>query len=232
MPTRKIQAQAQAQAQAAPKPQAADVVAALVSVSETPAERIARLKAAAQAAQAQAAPKGPKGPQAAPKPINWPQAVTQAAADLGDLFGQTFRLPNRSPVRGLATQGICAGRRYFASAPTDLSAINLPIPTNDDVKRADPMLNLVRSIIHNDYHGEVMYEGESLANGGEVSLSDILVCLQLSERYAQTKWAQTLVNEGAAQTCLMHQLAKLSGRYVTLNCETFKVKLLTDFYAV
>jgi hypothetical protein len=224
MATRQTQTQTQTQTPIMP---AAELAAAMAA--ETPAERLARLKAAKDAATAKGA-KGAKGATKTPPVINWPDAVLAAAETLQPVFG----LPKTPPVKGLSHEGICRGRRVLAAAPKDRSSLNEAIPEAINTKRHDEMLHLVRAIVHNDFYGERLYVGQSLADGGKVSIVDVLQTLQLGERYSTTKWAQTLwPNDNTCKgnyTNLLYTLARESGRYAIYDCESHTFELVRDFY--
>jgi hypothetical protein len=250
--TRKTQAQAQAQA--APKPQAADVVAALVGVSETPetpAERIASMAApAAVSADARKArlaamrsevaqrskggSKGSKGGRKPlPAPIAWPEALQQQAAQMMP----AFFLPSRPPARGLATEGICRGRRCFAAAPSDLSMLNQPVPPAPVDLSGHEMQELLLALAHNDYYGTGgLHDGPSAVDGGRLPLEAVLEAFEMAGTYKARRWAQILFPVGdelekkSKQTCLMHKMAEMTGRYVVFDCETFAFELVTDFF--
>jgi hypothetical protein len=214
----------------------ADLAAAMAA--ETPAERLMRLKAAKDAAIA-ANPSGASGASGASsverKPIAWSDALTTAC----DALSPAFMLPTMLPSRGASHQGICKGRRCFAVAPADLSALNRPIPTepvpqSNGVVRHEEMVELCRSFVFNSYYGAPLYVGASLADGGKVKLAELLQVLPLGERYANRKWCQTLwygkSGDATNNSSLMFKLAQITGRYVILDTSDETLQLVRDFF--
>ncbi len=230
-PNRKGQSQSQSQGQSQALPPA-DMAAAMAA--ETPAERLARLKAARAAAVA-AAPVGATVSER--KPISWPQDLLDAC----EALNPAFVMPRVMPSRGVSYEGICRGRKCFAVGPADSSALNMPIPTEpkqqkDGKVRHDEMIELIRSFIFNNYYGEPLHVGGSLASGAKVKLTDLLAVLPLGERYFRTKWTQTLWagrsndRNNLTQTSLLFKLAQISGRYAIFDCEDQTLQLVRDFF--
>jgi hypothetical protein len=155
----------------------------------------------------------------APVTIAWTPSTIAAACALPI----PMELPSRYPVRGPGAQ--MKDGPAFVAAPKDLEAINGPVCPP---RRHDPLLNVIRAALLNDWAGMPLHRGESAAEGGLLPLSVLLTVLQTQPNQQKArKWGQVLT--GSGQTNLLAQVANVSGRFAILRPEG--IVLVRDFYA-
>lgn len=203
------------------------------AVADTRKARLAAMRSEV-AARSKATSKAGAGRKPLPAPIAWPEAIKAQAQGMAPVFF----LPSRPPARGLATEGICRGRRCFAAAPADLTALNRPVPPAPTDLSGHEMQNLLLCLAHNDYYGTgELHDGPSAVDGGELPLGAVFDAFEMSQTYGSRKWAQILFPVGdelekkSKQTCLLHKFAEMTGRYVVFDCERFTIKLVADFFS-
>jgi hypothetical protein len=224
------------------QPDSADVLASMAggpaklpqeAAADTRKARLAAMRSEVAARSKATGKATGTGRKPLPAPIAWPEAIKAQTKGMVP----AFFLPSRPPARGLATEGICRGRRCFAAAPADLTMLNQPVPPAPTDLSGHEMQNLLLCLVHNDYYGTgAVHDGLSAVDGGELPLGAVLDAFEMAQTYGSRKWAQILFPVGdelekkSKQTCLLHKFAEMAGRYVVFDCETFNIKLLTDFY--
>jgi hypothetical protein len=155
----------------------------------------------------------------APKPVIWTPATVQAAAALPI----PVELPSRYPAKGPGAQA--PNGPVFIGAPKDLSALDGPACPQ---RRNDPLLAVIRAALLNDWHGQKIHNGPAAAEGGTLPLPVLFTVLATQpEQQKARRWSQALASSG--QTCIMAQLANVSGRFAV--CRPSGIVLVRDFYA-
>lgn len=154
-----------------------------------------------------------------PVAVAWTPSTIAAACALPC----PMELPSRYPVRGPGAQ--INGGSGFVAPPKDLGALDGPACPP---RRRDPLLNVVRAALLNDWAGMPLHRGESAAEGGLLPLSVLLTVLQTQPNQQRArKWAQILT--GSGQTNLLAQVANVAGRFAI--CRPEGVTLVRDFFA-
>ena len=155
----------------------------------------------------------------APVAVAWTPSTIAAACALP----VPMELPSRYPVRGPGTQ--ISDGPAFVAPPKDLGVLDGPVCPP---RRHDPLLNVVRAALLNDWAGMPLHRGESAAEGGLLPLSVLLTVLQTQPNQQKArKWGQILT--GSGQTNLLAQVANVAGRFAILRPEG--ITLVRDFYA-